>query len=98
VTTPKRIRRRRKPIDLKRVQIALGEAIEQLEHYIVEPAARGETTDLETLLKVSYALAQVAGSFKGIVDAAEFQRELDEVRAEVARVAAELAKERNAPE
>ena len=84
MTSPKRTRRRRKPIDLKRVQIALGEAIEQLEHYILEPAARGEKTELEVLLKVSYALAQVAGSFKGIVDSTDLQKRLEVIEAHLA--------------
>lgn len=69
----RRTRRRRKPIDLKRVQVALGEAIEQLEHYILEPAARGDTVDLETLVKVTYALAQAAGSFKSITEASDLE-------------------------
>jgi hypothetical protein len=84
MSTSKRRSRRRKPIDLARVQIALGEAIEQLEHYILEPLARGEKAELEVLLKVSYALAQVAGSFKGIVDSTDLQKRLEAIEAHLA--------------
>jgi hypothetical protein len=76
-------RRRRKPIDMKRVQLALGEAIEQLEFYILEPVSRGEKPDLDVLLKVAYALAQVAGSYRSITEAGAFEEELATLRKEL---------------
>jgi hypothetical protein len=71
---------RRKPIDLERVQLALGEAIEQLEFYILGPDAQ---PDLEVLLKVTYALAQAAGSYRSITEASTFEREIADLRKEL---------------
>lgn len=85
----KRRTRRRKPIDLKRVQLALGEAIEQLEHYILEPEVR---PDLEVLLKVTYALAQAAGSYRSITEASTFERELAELRRELHEATASVGR------
>ena len=68
---------------MKRVQVALGEAIEQLEFYILEPVQRGEKPDLDVLVKVAYALAQVAGSYRSITEASTFQEELASVRKEL---------------
>lgn len=84
--------RRRKPIDMRRVELALGEAIEQLEFYIVEPARRGEKPDLDVLLKVSYALAQVAGSYRSIAEAGTFEKELAELRKELHEATASLGR------
>lgn len=55
------------------MQAALGEAIQQLEHYILEPVARGQQTDLEVLVKVSYALAQAASVFKTLTEASALE-------------------------
>jgi len=72
-------RRRRKPIDLQRVQLALGEAIEQLEHYALAPAANGERVNLADLCKLTHALAQAAGVFKALTEAGALE-ELNELR------------------
>ena len=87
-----RRRRRRKPIDMKRVQLALGEAIEQLEYYILEPASRGEKPDLDVLLKVAYALAQEAGSYRSITEAAAFEDELASLRRELHEATAQFGR------
>jgi len=65
--SPKR-RHRRKPIDLKRVQTALGDVIEQVEFYVTEPAARGERLDIADLCKLTHALAQAASVFKTLTE------------------------------
>ena len=60
--------RRRKPIDLKRVEAALGEAIEQVEFYVTDPATRGERIDIADLCKLTHALAQAASVFKTLTE------------------------------
>lgn len=67
--------RRRKPIDLNRVQVALGEAIEQVEFYVTEPAGRGEPLDIADLCRLTHALAQAASVFKTLTET----RALDEL-------------------
>jgi len=78
----RRARRRRNLVTLPRVQQALGEAIEQIEFYILDPAREGERIDVNELCKLTHALAQAAGVFKTLTEAGA----LEEVEALTARL------------
>jgi hypothetical protein len=76
---------RRPLITLPRVQQALGEAIEQLEHYVLAPAEAGERVNLDDLCKITYALAQAAGVFKTLTEAGALE-ELAELRERISAI------------
>lgn len=80
-------RRRRRMIELPDVQQALGEAIEQIEHYVLAPAASGERLDIADLCKLTHALAQAASVFKTLTEA-DALKELDELRERISAVEA----------
>jgi uncharacterized small protein (DUF1192 family) len=82
--------RRRSPLTVRQVQGAVSEAIEILEHYIVTPHQRGERVDPQELARLTHALTQAAVAYRGLLDVAEFQGELAQVREDVARLEAEL--------
>ena len=74
-------------IELPDVQQALGEAIEQIEHYVIKPAANGERLDIADLCKLTHALAQAASVFNTLTGA-DALKELDELRERISAVEA----------
>ncbi len=74
----------------------MSEAIEIVEHYIVEPYRKGEAVDTQELARLAHALTQAAVAYRGLLDAAAFADELQAVRDQVAELAKEAAKAQDA--
>ena len=77
-------RRRRKPLSVTQVQAVVSEAIEVLEHYILEPHRRGEQVPADELARLTNALTQAATAYRGLLDAGDFADDLQTLREQVA--------------